>query len=508
MSRLSIAVLALAASAPALTAQTTLTRTGGQIGSTLRYDMQGDPGEAYALFPSPSGGPTPVSTFNPGDPRELSVGLGNQTLWTLGILDGSGAASRTYNLPPEPALQGLVAYAQFITFTTKPITVDDISNPTSFVFAQSGTSHLTVGEMTRDASSATLTELADGNVLVAGGSKTSQLGEPIINRNLAIFEAQTQTFRSTINMIDQRVLHTATRLDDGRVLLLGGSDDANVIQATGEIFDPVTETVSAILPMGVARAGHTATLLEDGRVFVAGGTSQFDFADPFGALGAIHRSTAIYDPDTNTWASGPNLPRPRVLHAATRLADGRVLIGGGIDVVTIIVPIPGFTSDCRAFDPVSGNLQNVADFSGGRALHTQLLLSDGSVLLAGGTDGNLLSQVFTPLASCRRYRPGTNTWSNVGSMASARALGAELVQRGSSVFAIGGMSSIDLTTLSGTPVTDVETATLESLTWSSAGSMQSARPASASVAIEGGDRILTIGSTTVGVDLTAEIFVP
>ena len=76
-------------------------------------------------------------------------------------------------------------------------------------------------------------------------SKTSVLGESIVTRNIAIFERETQTFRTTANMIDQRVLHTATRLADGRVLFLGGADDANVIQATGEIYDPVADAWTA-----------------------------------------------------------------------------------------------------------------------------------------------------------------------------------------------------------------------------------------------------------------------
>ena len=78
-------------------------------------------------------------------------------------------------------------------------------------------------------------------------------------------------------------------------------------------------------------------------------SSNFDFSNPIGALGAIHSSTEIYDPVTNTWSSGPGLPNPRVAHSATLMGDGRVLITGGISVTFLI--LVDFTEDCRIYNP-------------------------------------------------------------------------------------------------------------------------------------------------------------
>lgn len=67
-----------------------------------------------------------------------------------------------------------------------------------------------------------------------------------------------------------RVGHRATLLNDGKVLLAGGSD-ALGSSSTAELFDPASGSFTPTGSMGIARAGHTATLLLDGKVLVAGG---------------------------------------------------------------------------------------------------------------------------------------------------------------------------------------------------------------------------------------------
>lgn len=71
--------------------------------------------------------------------------------------------------------------------------------------------------------------------------------------------------------------------------------------------------------MNRARSQHTATLLQDGTVLLIGGVPGNE----------AFSSTEIFDPSTESFIAGPNLLLRRVLHAATLLPDGRVLVTGG-----------------------------------------------------------------------------------------------------------------------------------------------------------------------------------
>jgi hypothetical protein len=123
--------------------------------------------------------------------------------------------------------------------------------------------------------------LADGRVLVSGGvlmNSGSRADVPVA----LLYEPQTGRFVQTGTLAQPRDTATATRLEDGRVLVAGGftwpsngpvsaKGPASVSVSSVEIYDPGTGRFNDAGSMTIARAGHSATLLLDGRVLIAGG---------------------------------------------------------------------------------------------------------------------------------------------------------------------------------------------------------------------------------------------
>ncbi|MEM7307326.1 MAG: kelch repeat-containing protein [Planctomycetota bacterium] len=506
------AALALGATADAMTAE--ITRSGGVIGQSVTYELQGDPGELWGLAFGVTEGPTPLVLFDPNDSRLLDVGLEFLNLWQLGPFDGAGQATVVLPIPAQPSLQGLPFFAQMVTLPGTTTLVDEISAQTGFVLGEADTTMFTLAELDEALFNHAMTSLDDGRVLLSGGVRPDALGDGIARDELRIFDNQTGRFTlSTATMSADRTQHTETKLADGRVLLLGGSDEDILVTATGDIYDPVTDIASPIADMSVPRVGHTATLLPDGRVFVAGGTSGVDFENLLGSFGLFHQTTEIYDPSTDTWSAGPNLPEPRALHAASLLGNGQVLITGGIEIISILfIETPFFSSDVRRFDPTSGSLLGTPSFNEERAGHAQVTLPNGDALLVGGINGSFLTLTTDTLTSTRLYDTSANTWSNVGDLNIARVL-PRLLATGDSVVCVGGIVSFDLSTLQGPPVVEIEESTNMGSTWSTTASLSFPRPFAPAALFDGGDRVLISGagdngSGGVTPDTTAEIYIP
>jgi N-acetylneuraminic acid mutarotase len=347
--------------------------------------------------------------------------------------------------------------------------------------------------------------------LLGGGGEDNGLGSVVATGNLRIYNPQTQAFEDlAANLTYATINPSITKLSDGRVLFCGGVDATGTVINAASIFDPTTDTTSSAASMSSPRTQHTATLLSDGRVFITGGVESLDTSDVLAALGDILSSSSIYNPGSNTWSSAASMSLPRIGHAATLLPSGKVLISGGLEIASVFgFPIPGIVSSCMRYNPGTNSMQSTAAMSGSRALHGQIGLSTGRVLVGGGADGDVLTQVFNSLDTCRLYNEATNTWSNVASMPQVRTF-TSLVEAGGMVHAVSGVGTIDLASLSGIPVTDIASAPLSVVSWSTTGAMVYPRALSNSIAIEGGERILTLGpgDSGGGVDLSGEIFIP
>jgi hypothetical protein len=118
-----------------------------------------------------------------------------------------------------------------------------------------------------------------------------------------------------------RYEHTATLLQNGKVLIAGGDDGtAPVGTRSAELFDPVSGMFTNTGLMNVGRYSHRATLLKNGKVLVTGGSSGITTLN----------SAELFDPFTGTWTPTEPVPVSVNGHTATLLPNGKVLLAGGV----------------------------------------------------------------------------------------------------------------------------------------------------------------------------------
>jgi N-acetylneuraminic acid mutarotase len=242
-------------------------------------------------------------------------------------------------------------------------------------------------------------------------------------------------------MSEQRARQTATLLGDGEVLVAGGYDGfgpkggSNVRLGGAQLLDPASGKWSEAAPMLFAREGQTATLLNDGDVLVMGGSEMPEAKEGL-------KSAELYDPDTNTWTPVAAPPELVEVHSATLLHDGRVLVTG---VFKGTWPgIPG----TAIYDPTSGNWHRAAAPLLWRYDPAVALLPNGKVIVMGGWEQKSLASVpftttFTTFASVEEYDPATDTWSKAAPMAHARAYQTATLMPGGEVLVTGGIFETD-----------------------------------------------------------------
>ena len=207
-----------------------------------------------------------------------------------------------------------------------------------------------------------------------------------------------------------RISHTATLLQDGRVLVTGGTDGSGNLLGSAELYDPDPDkgTWSSAGDMATVGNGYTATLLPDGTVlFTGGGYGQ----------GNVLASAELYQPspdqsEPGTWSATGNMAERRRGHTATLLPDGTVLVAGGSNTVKKRNKwIYNYLASAELYEPDTKTWSSTASMASGRSWRTATLLADGKVLVAGGSPADDLT------AAAEIYDPAAGgTWSTTSSM--------------------------------------------------------------------------------------------
>ena len=246
----------------------------------------------------------------------------------------------------------------------------------------------------RDGHDATV--VAGGNALLTGG------GTRIVERYVPPAVSGNQSLSTEVDLPPARTEHSASALADGRVLLCGGTNGivdsgALVSLATATVFDkdstPASRFSATAGTLIAARRHHSATTLADGRVVLAGG---------LGTGGVPIASMESYNPATDSFSAlSTTLPVATYGHSAVRLTDGRVLLCGGQSASSV-------TAAALIYDPAGPSLTAIGTMQHPRADHAAVLLASGKVLLAGG-----YNTPTTATSSAELFNPADNTFTLV-----------------------------------------------------------------------------------------------
>ncbi|MGC2695965.1 MAG: kelch repeat-containing protein [Candidatus Angelobacter sp.] len=240
-----------------------------------------------------------------------------------------------------------------------------------------------------------------------------------------------------------RFSHTATLLENDKVLVAGGMSRNGVWLDSAELYDPVIDRFVPAGKMSSARAGATATLLPNGTVLIAGGND---------GSGKSLASAEIYDPATNRFSGTGGMSTPRSHAAAVRLMTGKILIVGG-----------NATGDndqlttAEIYDPATGRFVPTGSMHSRRSTFSAVALKDGRVLVMGGLSGGQYPYHKVE-ATAEIYDAETGHFTQTGSMEFPRyKQGAALLPDGKVLVAGGSNEDGRQTMYSNTEIFDPQT---------------------------------------------------
>ncbi|MEX2621541.1 MAG: kelch repeat-containing protein, partial [Egibacteraceae bacterium] len=327
------------------------------------------------ISPTPEGEPYVTGLSPRSGPENGGTGL------VITGRDLTGATAVSFG--SEPAADFTVDADDQITATSPPgtgtahVTVTTAEgtsppNPVSEFTYAPGLWERT-GQLSEPRFDPSLTLLADGRVLAAGGRDEIRGG--VTTDTAEVFDPLTGQWSPTGSLGGPRSHHSATLLPDGRVLVAGGFPDGSTGLASAEVYDPEAGEWSPVDEMEEARGRHVAARLDDGRVLVAGGQP-----------GPRRDSAEIFDPSDDTWETTGAMTDARNQFAGDVLTDGRVLVVGG----------PTTNESAEIYAPATGEWSPIADTHAGRRQHHGIALDDGGFLVISGVGAGKTAEVYDP----------------------------------------------------------------------------------------------------------------
>ena len=245
----------------------------------------------------------------------------------------------------------------------------------------------------------TATLLDSGDVLVVGGCTVDGCELDERGATSEIFDAESLRFGPGPPLARPRVGQGAVRLADGSVLVFGGWTGNNPT-ASAERWRPGADRFEAAAPLRTPRGGFTVTTLRDGRILVTGGS------DGTRTL----RSAELFDPARGRFVATGSMRAAREAHTATLLPDGRVLVAGGS------AEGKGVLASAEIWSPRTGRFTPAAPLYYKRHKHAAVAVRGGVLVLGGSDERDFGGRRF----SAELYQPALRRWVRVGSLTARR----------------------------------------------------------------------------------------
>ena len=136
-------------------------------------------------------------------------------------------------------------------------------------------------------------KLPDGRIFVVGGRGPGANLNNTVYESAEIYTPDNDEWVLTGSMVDQRHDLCAALLNDGKVLAAGGRGKLNMAMPTAEVWDPATGEWSQTDDLNIGRDYMPCLTLNDGRVIIIGGEER-DYA--------VEASVELWDPSTGKWS--------------------------------------------------------------------------------------------------------------------------------------------------------------------------------------------------------------
>jgi N-acetylneuraminic acid mutarotase len=371
--------------------------------------------------------------YNRGDAGDLFPGSTNKTTFN----NESNPNSRTYtgantnisisNIAIDGT--GKASFSLSVLSATVPVvnSFTPTSGPAGAGVAITGTNFISGSTIVRfNGITASQVYVASSTLMyvtVPTGATTGKIevitnGVNKFSTNNFTVAAISSSWSSRTGLKTSRAQHGAVAVN-GKIYVFGGYNSTGILSSL-EIYDPNTNTWSTGANMPSGRRGMFFTLGSNGLIYAIGGRS---------ASNTSTSSTYSYNPATNTWATLASVPIAVWEGAAAATSNGKIYLFGG-DMSTST----SGSNITYIYNIATNSWSTGASMPTAVKQHSAITGKDGKIYVIGGrsTSGS------APTGKVQIYNPGTNTWTTGASMPIAIVkFGAVLAENGK-IYIVGG----------------------------------------------------------------------